>query len=201
MKAFKTLPLLLVFMGLIPSCYCPDVDLYYVPQEMAITSIWNNSLYDDFEDLTIEEADGFELWIEFTQRKFISERTPSFSFTNQAMATQPCPEEGEQGLKHKATAIEIISNSDFQEIPAGESINHFFHILEYNQDSEQGAPQYLEVELENVIPSINMEYAYSPEISLKLGMLPENNLAHSFTVTLTFENGSSLAGVSSEIQF
>lgn len=201
MKAFKTLSLLLVFTGLIPSCYCPDVDLYYIPQEMAITSIWNNSLYDDFEDLTIEEADGFELWIEFTQREFISERRPSFSFTNQAMATQPCPEDGEQGLKYKATAIEIISNSDFQEIPAGESINHFFHILEYNQDSEEGTPQYLEVELENVIPSINMEYAYSPEISLKSGMPPENNLAHSFTVTLTFENGSSLAGVSSEIQF
>ena len=201
MKAFKTLSLLLVFTGLIPSCYCPDVDLYYIPQEMAITSIWNNSLYDDFEGLAIEEADGFELGIEFTKREFISERTPSFSFTNQAMAMQACPKDGEQGLKYKATAIEIISNSDFQEIPAGESINHFFHILEYNQDSEEGTPQYLEVELENVISSINMEYAYSPEISLKLGMLPENNLAHSFTVTLTFENGSSLAGVSSEIQF
>ena len=201
MKAFKTLSLLLVFTGLIPSCYCPDVDLYYIPQEMAITSIWNNSLYDDFEGLAIEEADGFELGIEFTKREFISERTPSFSFTNQAMAMQACPKDGEQGLKYKATAIEIISNSDFQEIPAGESINHFFHILEYNQDSEEGTPQYLEVELENVISSINMEYAYSPEISLKLGMLPENNLAHSFTVTLTFENGTSLTGVSSEIQF
>jgi hypothetical protein len=201
MKAFKTLPLLLVLMGLIPSCYCPDVDLYYIPQEMAITSIWNNSLYDDFEGLTIEEADGFELGIEFTKREFISERTPSFSFTNQAMAMQPCPEDGEQGLKHKTTAIEITSNSIFQDIPAGESINHFFHVLEYDQDSEQGTPQYLEVELENVIPSINESYFHSPELSMKLSMLPENNLAHSFTVTLTFDNGSSLTNTSSEVQF
>jgi hypothetical protein len=201
MKAFKTLPLLLVLMGLIPSCYCPDVDLYYIPQEMAITSIWNNSLYDDFEGLTIEEADGFELGIEFTKREFISERTPSFSFSNQAMAMQPCPEDGEQGLKHKATAIEIISNSDFLDIVAGASINHFFYILEYDQDSEQGTPQYLEVELENVISSINDSYFNSPELSMKLSMLPEYNLAHSFTVTLTFDNGSSLTNTSSEVQF
>jgi hypothetical protein len=117
------------------------------------------------------------------------------------MAMQPCPEDGEQGLKHKATAIEIISNSDFLDIVAGASINHFFHILEYDQDSEQGTHQYLEVELENVISSINDSYFNSPELSMKLSMLPENNLAHSFTVTLTFENGTSLTGVSSEIQF
>ncbi|MFT4723605.1 MAG: hypothetical protein ACI897_001688, partial [Flavobacteriales bacterium] len=70
-----------------------------------------------------------------------------------------------------------------------------------DQDSEQGTPQYLEVELENVISSINDSYFNSPELSMKLSMLPENNLAHSFTVTLTFENGTSLTGVSSEIQF
>ena len=136
MKLFKVFPLLLVFMGLIPSCCCPDVDPFYMPTEMTVKSIWNNSLYDEFEDLTIEEADGFELRLEFTKREFLADMTPSFSFINQAMATQPCPGDGEQGLKHKASAMEILSTSDFQDIPAGESINHFFHVLEYDEDSE-----------------------------------------------------------------
>lgn len=199
MNLVKIFPLLLVFLGLIPSCRCPEIDPYYMPTELKINAIWNNSSYDEFQDLIIEEADGFELWVDFSKTEFLVKQT--VSFTNTLMATQPCPEDGYLGLKYKATSITITSSSEFMGIPAGENINEFFHILEYIPDSMNSSGQYEEVSIENMISQLNNGYGFYTHIPILISELPENNLAHTFSVELEFENGRVLSGNSSPVQF
>lgn len=200
MKLFKTFPLLLIFLGLIPGC-CPDVDPFYQPTEMSVTAIWNNSPYTGFEDLTIENADGFELWIEFTQKQFLSSTTPSFSFATSLMATQPCPEDGHEGLKSPVSSLTITSNSEFQEVPAGENLNQYFHRLEPSGADEQGNQAFEPMSVDSELGRFHFLSYYEGHIPVYLSELPENNLEHEFSIELVFEDGTTISGVSAGVQF
>ncbi|MFK7757124.1 MAG: hypothetical protein AB8B53_09360 [Flavobacteriales bacterium] len=200
MNSIKSILLLLAFLGLIPGC-CPDVDPFYRPTEMTVSPIWNNMSYDDLETVIIEEAVGFELWIEFSKKEYLAQHSNPFTFTSRVMATQPCPEDGHEGLKSPVNSLTITSSADFQGIPTGESINDFFHRLEPSGADENGNQSFEQQSVDSELGRFHYLSHFEEYLPLHLTELPGNNLEHQFTVLLIFEDGTSLSGTSSEVQF
>ena len=196
----RVFPILLIFLGLIPSC-CPEVVPFYVPGSLESDVFLNKVLYADIEDAEITSADGLELWLSFEDLEYIAESSNYFALQSTCYATQPCPEDGHRGLKSPVSSVKITSTAEFQSIEAGEDISEHFHVLEFVERDDDNNPVYNQESISTQLDFFNYLTYSESYVEFHFSELPGNTLEHTFTVELSFEDGSTMSSSSVPVQF
>ncbi len=193
-------PLLLVFLGLIPSC-CPEVVPFYIPGTLETEVVLDRVLYTDLEEPEISSVDGLQIWLSFEDLQYVADSKLVLALQSACYATQPCPEDGHGGLKSKVTSIKITSSEEFQGTASGEDINQFFHVLEFDGRDENNEIIYSQQSVSSSLENFDYLTYTQSYVEIDFSELPGNNQEHRFTVELTFENQSTLSGSTGPIQF
>jgi hypothetical protein len=200
MKLKIAFPLLLVFLGLIPSC-CPEVVPFFIPGNLEAEVVLNNVIYEDMEEVEILSVDGLQIWLSFEDLQYVAESKSVLALQNSCYATQPCPEDGHRGLKSKVASVRITSSEEFQEIESGEDLSLYFHVLRFDGRDDNDEVIYAQESVSSSFENFNYLTHSESYVHLNFSELPGNNEEHTFTVELTFENESTLSSTTVPVQF
>ena len=184
MKFKKIVLFLILFSGII-GCQC-----------FTSGSAWNIEGF-TFEILDKEgnipvngtiEGDSVKLLITF-EADFVGNITnPLSGFMNSAYALT-CEEPGDYGLENNIESLIVTSNSKFNDIPAGESLNN---ILQVNGSKS--------IE-EWISKSKSWMFRYDNLGHLVLTDKPETSSVHIFTLEIEMESGVTIKQETKEVQW
>ena len=181
----KRLLLIVIILGVIPSCFCPDSDFDYV----KINSIDLNTEIDN------NKTQKITIWINFLDYDYIVNNHINYSFVKTAIATS-CRNEGGSGLKPRIDSIILVSNSTFNGILPGNSINQYTKSYFKGQDIE------LDIETDWLHEYLNNHsYLYSFLANISIVEEPNDSLNHIFTVKLMMSDGTVIKESTNEIEY
>lgn len=123
----------------------------------------------------------------------VAKRTADFSFlVNSAMACK-CNECGRGGIKNSITSFKISSDTIFYGIAANQSLNSFFKVQNIYNPSSTYSIDSLTAAVNNNSTTLLGTYTLFTKTK------PGNNAGHKFTLTMLFQNGSSVACTTNRI--
>jgi hypothetical protein len=183
MKYFLTLLLITGFLG-IPGCLitnCDETLPYWNITEFELSL--RGSQWNEYSNQVFTE-DSLRINLEF-EHNFISHF--SSPLISSSLATERCPDSGEQGPKDLILDIEVTSKTTFNEYQPGQLLNPLI----------QGTPIPTNT-LEEWVNDINNQMTpYSSTIFFT--KKPEQQLQRTFTVKLIFDSGKELSATTQPI--
>lgn len=195
-----------LFMGLIPlSCGCPDTNDYYSTiQEFSIAEQVNFLAIEENQDL--DSTDTLTFLFSVSKSTVVDNwKIGSFNFSNYAYALTQCPNDQQLGWANKVDSMKIVSNQNFNGIPAGTNIKDKFS--GYTKDESRLNSPISISSLSFAINDFNGEIGamafgdYGIYLKLLLSEKPGSNSEHKFSFTF-YSEGKILNKVESlEINF
>ncbi len=154
--------------GLLISCFCEDVDPYFRIVEFQV-----DLLDENYAPITNNQTSQNSLFLDLALTTEYLAQAQANPFLHSCYATSPCPKAGQQGMKDPISDIIITSNTDFNNIPAGEPLNAIARIdgMTIQDWIADGYFQGL--------------YYAQPHIKIHLVEKPTNNATHIFSVGIT----------------
>jgi hypothetical protein len=187
--------LTLVFLGLVPVACCPEETRDYVKfgnVNLTLTEAAPGSpaLVAGARTSAPELLVGLRF-----EYEFVVAAQGGSPFVSQAHALQ-CEEPGGKGLKDKLTAVTLTSNSPFNGVPAGQSLEAFVRCT-------AGSSRYsnLDFPLTQLDDSLNAWQSpefYAP-VKLRIGPKPTGGTPQRFTVRIRTSSGQEIEQSAPEI--
>ncbi len=101
------------------SCFCDDTVPFWNVTDIEILIINDAGSVVASDSIS---ADSLNMVVDFTL-DYVAEASLQNLFVNTAMATQPCPNNGEEGMKDPINNITLSANEDYNNFTAGASLN------------------------------------------------------------------------------
>ncbi|MFT6321797.1 MAG: hypothetical protein ACJAT4_002727 [Granulosicoccus sp.] len=101
------------------SCFCDEVVPFWNVKDIEI-----NFINDDGEIVVSDSifADSLNVIVSF-DLDYVAEVSFQNIFINSAMATQPCPSNGEEGMKDPINNMTLTADEEYNDFAAGASLN------------------------------------------------------------------------------
>lgn len=159
---------------------CPDILPYYDYHSILLH-------YPDGTSMGVNQS--FRMVVGYDDMEYLSMQSPGL--LHHALATQPCPENGEVGPKYEITKVEITSNAPWDdEHPAGASLLDVIRVAHY----ERATLVY------QTLLSDPQGLTYANMYGLQLRIYsPTTSQVHQFTISVTKSNGEQLSAESTTI--
>ena len=183
---FKKITLVLILFSGIIGCDC-----FTAGSEWNIDS-FNVSIFDKNGNLPLNgiiEGDSIKIQIMFEPEFVEFYSNPFKGLMNSALATS-CEEPGDNGLKDKIENFFITSNSEFNEIPIGESLNEFIIV----NNRKKSIADWIST-------SDTWMFRYGNFSELVFIEKPEISSTHIFTLKFVLESGNTIEQSTEEIQW
>jgi hypothetical protein len=178
--------------AILTSCFCKDVRDYWMPESATSKIVSFQSDNTPYQTNDTVYSDSILIRVGFEQVYLSEGNTESFNFGNSAFATQKCPINGNEGIKHNVISFEVTCNKDFNSIQAGENLNSLLFLNEEPM-SLAYAKTFNQIDL-----SLRSGYIQN-HVDLTFKEKPSMAESRFFTLTWTFENGQILSTTTQDI--
>lgn len=177
---FKLLAILLV----VDACLkCDDVLPYFDFQEMSFH-------YRNGKEIYVEQ--DFVLIVSLDDVSYLANVKNNFSLIPSAVATEPCPRNGYDGIKHPLDSIRIVSHANWDSThQAGSHLNDLFYVeqwWDYDGESHISLPS------NQGIPIVE-----NKSTVFQIRTSPTEDLKHVFQLTYYKSNGEIVEGTTDTI--
>jgi len=157
------------------SCFCDEIVPFWNVKDIEISFLNDDKVLITSDSIS---ADSLNVIVDF-DIDYVAEISFQNLFINSAMATQPCPVNGDEGMKDAINNITLTANDKYNNFAAGASLNE---IVQYF--GEEG--------FEKFVNSIG-SYPAIPSFDFHIMEKPTNLDSVKFTVQLDFVSGNSIS--------
>ena len=172
---FKKFLLVFILGTGVLSCFCDDTVPFWNVKDMEILIINDSGTVVVSDSIS---TDSLNIVVDLSL-DYVAEVSLKNLFVNTAMATQQCPNNGEEGMKDPINNITLTANEDYNSFAAGASLNE---IVQYA--GEEGFDTFV-----STIGSFPAVSSFGFHVIEK----PTNLDSVKFTLQLDFASGSSLS--------
>ena len=123
---FKKFLLVFILGTGVLSCFCDETDPFWNVKDIDINFINDDGAFVASDSIF---ADSLNVIVDF-DLDYVAEISFQNLFVNAAMATQPCPTDGEEGMKDPINNITLTANEDYNTFAAGTSLNEIVRYAE-----------------------------------------------------------------------